>query len=153
MAPTLLSLAGLPVPSHMQGTDLSRVALGQTSDGPEAVLLQIFVPFNPDQVSMPWRGIVTSRYTYARYEHEPWVLFDRERDPAELNNLANQPEQAALQKQLDEQLAALMGKHGDRWKFNFNELVEEGGRLYRTKTFYTIGDFLDWTKISPDAGK
>lgn len=43
MAPTLLALAGLPVPRIMQGTDLSRVALGETTDGPDAVLLQIFV--------------------------------------------------------------------------------------------------------------
>ena len=153
MAPTLLALAGLPAPSTMQGSDLSRVALGQTTDGPSAVLLQIFVPFNPDQVSKPWRGIVTSRYTYARYENEPWVLFDRERDPAELENLVAKPEHAALQKQLDQQLADLMKKQGDSWKFNSNELVEEGGRLYRTKTFYTIADFLEFSKSSPEASK
>lgn len=146
MAPTLLALAGLPIPSHMQGTDLSRVALGQTTTGPDAVLLQIFVPYNPDQVPKPWRGIVTARYTYARFEHLPWLLLDRTSDPAELKNLANNPEHAALQSQLDNQLTALMQKNGDSWQFNSNELVEEGGRLYRTKAFYTIDDFLNWSK-------
>ena len=55
----------------MQGADLSRVALGQTTDGPEAVLLQIFVPFNPDGIATPWRGIITKDHTYARYENAP----------------------------------------------------------------------------------
>jgi arylsulfatase A-like enzyme len=153
MAPTLLALAGLQVPSNMQGTDLSRVALGQTQDGPDAVLLQIFVPFNPDQISRPWRGIVTGRYTYARYETEPWVLFDRERDPAEMRNLVGEPEHAALQKELDDRLAALMQKDGDSWRFNSNELVEEGGRLYRTKTFYTIDEYLTWAKANSGEAK
>ena len=53
MAPTLLALAGQPVPANMQGADLSRVALGETTKGPEAVLLQIFVPFNPDGIAKP----------------------------------------------------------------------------------------------------
>jgi arylsulfatase A-like enzyme len=153
VAPTLLALAGLTVPANMQGTDLSQVALGQTTQGPEAVLLQIFVPFNPDQVARPWRGIVTSRYTYARFEDQPWVLFDRQRDPAELRNLAGDAQHAALQKELDERLAALMKRQGDDWRFNRKELVEEGGRLYRTNTFYTIDEFLQWTKANPEGAK
>jgi arylsulfatase A-like enzyme len=149
IAPTLLALAGQSVPSQMQGTELSQVARGETTNGPDEVLLQIFVPFNPDQVARPWRGIVTSRYTYARFEQEPWVLFDRERDPAELDNLSDKPEHAELRKQLDTRLAALMHKHGDRWTFNSHELVEEGGRLYRTKTFYTVAEYLQWAKENP----
>ena len=37
-----------------------------------------------------WRGVRTQRYTYARWYHNeqgPW-LFDRERDPLEMTNLA-----------------------------------------------------------------
>jgi arylsulfatase A-like enzyme len=149
MAPTLLSLAGLPVPSNMQGSDLSKVALGLTDEGPQAVLLQIFVPFNPDQISTPWRGIVTQRYTYARFESEPWLLFDHEEDPNELDNLIGQPSSRELQQSLDEQLADLMSKNGDSWKYNSNELVEEGGRLYRHETFYTIPEYLEWARNHP----
>jgi arylsulfatase A-like enzyme len=153
MPPTLLALAGQPVPEHMQGADLSRVALGETTDGPDAVLLQIFVPFNPDQIAKPWRGIVTARYTYARYEEEPWVLFDRERDPFEMHNLAGDPAARELQQELDQKLAALMKQHGDDWKFNSSELVEEGGRLYRHQTFTTIDEYLAWAKEHPEVSK
>lgn len=153
MAPTLLALAGLPVPAKMQGTDLSQVALGHTTKGPEAVLLQIFVPFNPDQIHTPWRGIITATHTYARYEQEPWVLFEDQNDLAQMKNLAHSVPHAAVRAKLDEQLAALMAKHGDSWKFNSNELVEEGGRLYRHATFYTLDEYRDWVKANPDKAK
>lgn len=147
MAPTLLALSGESIPGGMQGTDLSRVALGETTEGPEAVLLQIFVPFTPDQIAKPWRGIVTATYTYARYEDLPWLLFSREQDPLEMHNLVSEPTQKGLQEKMDLKLAALMKKNGDAWSFNSAELVEEGGRLYRSKTFYTIADYLDWSKL------
>ncbi len=153
MAPTLLGLAGQPLPANMQGADLSRVALGETTDGPDAILLQIFVPYNPDQISTPWRGIVTDRYTYARFEDKPWVLFDRQSDPDELQNLATDPAQTELQRQLDRRLAALMREKGDDWRFNSSELVEEGGRLYRHATFYTIEEYLNWAQKNPDKAK
>ncbi len=149
MAPTLLALAGIEVPKEMQGADLSRVALGETTEGPEAVLLQLFVPYQPDGVSKPWRGIVTDTYTYARYEDEPWVLFDDKVDPAQMKNLASDAEHALLASKLDDQLAALMMMQGDSWNFNSNEPVEEDGRLYRHRTFYTIGEYLTWAEANP----
>ncbi len=153
MAPTLLALAGLEVPKTMQGADLSRVALGETTAGPDAVLLQIFVPFNPDGIAKPWRGIVTATHTYARYADEPWVLFDDQADPHQMKNLAAEATQTALREKLDAQLTALMKKHGDAWSFNFSEPVEEGGRLYRHSTFFTVTEYLDWAKANPDKAR
>ena len=116
--PTLLALAGLDVPKRMQGADLSRVALGQTTSGPDAVLLQIFVPFAGDKIEQGWRGIITDRYTYARFESEPWVLFDNVSDPSQLKNLAADPQHAALAQRLDTRLAQLMRDKQDAWSFN-----------------------------------
>lgn len=153
MAPTLLALAGLSVPKAMQGEDLSRVALGETTDGPAAVLLQIFVPFNPDQVAKPWRGIITAGHTYARFEEGPWLLFDQERDPAQMQNLVGDPVHAELERELDQRLAALMSRHGDAWSHNSSELVEEGGRLYRHAAFHTIDEYRQWAKANPDLAR
>lgn len=150
MAPTLLALAGQPVPANMQGADLSRVVLGETTKGPEAVLLQIFVPFNPDGIAKPWRGIITADHTFARYEKEPWVLFDDKKDPHQMKNLAADPSAAALRERLDNQLAALMKKNGDAWSIGSHETVEEGGKLYKHATFYTVQEYLDWAKANPD---
>jgi len=150
MAPTLLALAGQPIPDSMQGTDLSRVALGETTVGPAAVLLQLFVPYTPDGVLKPWRGLVTAQHTYARYEDSPWVLFDHQADPHQLTNLATHPASAALQEKLDAQLTALMEKNADAWTFNSPDFVEEGARLYRHQTFYTLEDYRTWAKANPD---
>jgi arylsulfatase A-like enzyme len=153
MAPTLLALAGRPVPPHMQGADLSRVALGQTTAGPDAVLLQLFVPFAGDAIDRPWRGIVTARHTYARFEDEPWVLFDNLADPLQQRNLAADPAHAALRAEFDGRLAALMRAQGDAWSFNRPQRVEEGGRLYRHATFYSVDDYLRWAAANPDKAK
>ena len=153
MPATLLGLAGLTVPAHMQGADLSRVALGQTTAGPDAVLLQIFVPFRPDQITAPWRGLITDRYTYARYENAPWVLFDNQRDPAQMTNLAADPAHTALRSDLDAKLAALMASKGDAWSFNSQEHVEEGARLYSKATYYSLQDYLAATKLEPVQSK
>jgi arylsulfatase A-like enzyme len=151
MPPTLLALCGLEVPSHMQGADLSRVALGETKTGPAAVLMQIFVPFNPDGIAKPWRGIRTDRYTYARYEDTPWILFDNQSDPWQIANLIGHAAHQDLERQLDQQLTALMKKHGDKWSFNSSAPIEEKGRLYRHRTFYTIDEYFAWIKDHPEA--
>jgi arylsulfatase A-like enzyme len=153
MPATLLALAGFEVPKTMQGADLSGVALGRTTTGPAAVLLQIFVPFRPDQITTPWRGIVTHQYTYARYENAPWVLFDNERDPWQMSNLAADPKHADLRAELDSKLAALMARNRDAWSFNRSEFVEEGGRLYSSKTFYTVQEYLDWASANAERVK
>jgi arylsulfatase A-like enzyme len=149
MPATLLGLAGLPVPEKMQGADLSRVALGQTTAGPAAVLLQIFVPYRPDQITTPWRGLITDRYTYARYENAPWVLFDNQRDPAQMTNLAADPTHGKLRGELDAQLAALMVAKRDAWSFNSPEFVEEDARLYGKATYYSVQEYLAATKAFP----
>jgi hypothetical protein len=126
----------------MQGTDLSAVARGETTEGPESVLLQIFVPYAQDGITEGWRGIVTPQHTYARYEDRPWVLFDHKEDPMEMRNLAEQPEHTALKQELDAKLQALMKKHGDAWSFNSRELMDDG-RLFSTeKAYYSIAEYM-----------
>ena len=50
-------------------------------------------------------------------------------------------------------IAALMKRHGDAWSFNSNDIVQEGGRLYRHSTFCTLGEYRAWTKANPDTSK
>ena len=153
MPATLLGLAGLTVPAHLQGADLSRVALGQTTVGPDAVLLQIFAPFRPDHITAPWRGLITDRSTYARYEYVPWVLFDNQRDPAQMTTLAVDPAHTSLRRDLDAKLAALMASKSDAWSFNSQEPVEEGARLSSKATYYSVQDYLAATKLEPTQSK
>ena len=150
LAPTLLSLCGLPVPAEMQGTDLSGVAVGATERGRDSAFFQIFVPFAGDGTPLPWRGLRTARFMYARTEAGPWVLYDLEADPYEKKNLADDPAHNALRERMDSKLADWMSRTGDSWALNSTAPVEDKGRLYRFGTFYTIGEYLDWAAKHPE---
>ena len=146
IAPTLLSLCGLPIPAEMQGSDLAKAVRGQSVRGPESAFFQFFVPFAGDGTPRPWRGVRTDRHMYARTESGPWVLYDLKDDPYERNNLAQDPSSAAVRNSLEATLASWMKRTGDSWALNSMEPVEDKGRLYRFGAFYTIREYLDWAK-------
>ena len=150
LAPTLLSLCGVSVPSEMQGTDLSRVVTGLSEQGPETAFFQIFTPFAGDGTSQPWRAVRSSRFLYARTEAGPWLLYDLKQDPFELRNLAGDPDSSSVRQQMELQLAAWMRRTGDDWSNNVTVPVEDRAQLYRFESFYTIRDYLDWAAKHPE---
>ena len=150
LAPTLLSLCGLAVPEGVQGTDLSGVVLGTTDRGPDSAFFQIFVPFAGDATPRPWRGVRTDRHMYARTQEGPWVLYDLEDDPYERENLADDPAHAALRERMEAKLAGWMKRTGDSWANDSMASVEDKGRLYRFRAFYTIREYQDWAARHPD---
>ncbi|MBI5086241.1 MAG: sulfatase [Acidobacteria bacterium] len=129
-APTLLRLCGAEVPRTMQGADLTALLTGRSSRAPDAALLQIFGPYQGDGTPAGWRGLRTARYTYARFQDRPWVLYDNQADPFQIENLATAPAAAKLRTRLDAQLQTWMARTGDSWAFNWSYPVEDGGRLY-----------------------
>jgi len=150
MAPTMLGIAGLPVPASMQGADLSPLVRGIGGAGPESAFFQIFVPYRSDNVPEGWRGVRTERYMYARTETKPWVLYDLQADPYEQRNLAADPAAVEIRAALEEKLAAWMKRTGDAWSFNSRQPVDDKGRLYRFGTFYTVDEYLKWAAAHPD---
>ncbi len=141
-APTLLRLCGAEAPRGMQGADLSKVVTGRSEQGPDSSFFQIFGPYRAGKVAEGWRGVRTQRYMYARYQAKPWVLYDLEADPFELRNLAEEPAAAGLVKEMDARLAAWMKRTGDDWSYNWTEPVEDGGRLYKDATYYSVKEYL-----------
>jgi hypothetical protein len=45
---------------------------------------------------------------------------------------------------MEARLAEWMRRTGDSWDHNWTEPVEEGGRLYRDRVFYTVDEYLKW---------
>lgn len=127
LMPTLLALCGVKPPGGLQGRDLSRRLLTAGPEGDEiedyaqAVYLQIFEPRPRHQVPGGWRGIRTSRYTYARLKDRPWVLFDHEKDPYESRNRVDDPSYAEVSARLDRVLEARMNQAGDTWELDLEE--------------------------------
>jgi len=149
-APTLLGLCGARIPPEMQGADLSKLVLGEATDGPDSAFFQIFGPYHAGKVADGWRGVRTQRYMYARYQSQPWVFYDLERDPYELNNLVSDPAAGALMEEMDRKLNAWMERTGDSWTFNWSHAVEDKGRLYRHETFYTVEEYVAWAEQHPE---
>ncbi|MCD6351602.1 MAG: sulfatase [Armatimonadetes bacterium] len=107
MAPSLLSLMGVEAREPMEGADLAGVFLGDEGPMPESVFLMDVVTMDEAHAQglREWRGVRTQRYTYARFaDGEPWVLYDNEADPYQLNNLATDPGAEGLRRELEEQL-------------------------------------------------
>jgi arylsulfatase A-like enzyme len=150
LCPTLLSLCQIAIPGHIQGTDLSDVVLGKQVSGPESAYLQIFGPYQGDGTPRAWRGVVTGRYMYARWESEPWLLYDLENDPYELKNLATEPAASSIRREMNERLADWMKRVGDSWRLDWDEPVEDDGRLSNYQAFYTVDEYLKWAKLHPN---
>jgi len=148
-APTFLGLAGLNVPKEMQGANLAAAFQGGKAQTPGSAFFQIFGRYDGDGTEGGWRGVRTERHMYARFEERPWVLYDLNRDPYELRNLADDPASASLRKDLDAKLAQWMKSTGDSWSYNWKGLVEDGGRLYRHRAFRTVAEFEAWMRDNP----
>lgn len=116
LMPTLLGLCGVPVPATAQGDDWSPVARGAAALEDNAALIECPTPFGEwtrARGGREYRGVRTRRHTYVRDLNGPWLLFDNEADPYQLDNLAGKPEHAALQARLEGELRRLLAKTGD----------------------------------------
>lgn len=114
--PTLLALCNLPIPSSVQGRNLSKILQGKQKDNVRATLISCVQPFGQWSRmagGKEYRGVVTKRYTYVRDLNGPWLLFDNLKDPLQMNNLVNNGANAALQGELEQQLQALLKNNKD----------------------------------------
>jgi arylsulfatase A-like enzyme len=92
---TILDLATVPVPSKYQGATLRPLLEGAH---PKTWRTDFYVEHhaNPAQIAT-WFGVRDNRYTYANYyKNGAEMLYDRERDPTELTNVAADPAYAAV---------------------------------------------------------
>ncbi len=114
--PTLLSLCGQPVPSAAEGLDFSGHMRGGADPSGGATVIGCVAPFGEysrARGGREYRGLRTARHTYVRDLDGPWLLFDHEKDPWQLENLVNKPEHAALQSTLDARLKRKLAAQGD----------------------------------------
>jgi arylsulfatase A-like enzyme len=145
--PTLLGLAGVPISGSIEGDDLSGAVRNPKISMDRAALYMGVAPFanlGPEAKdnSKEYRAIRTSRYTYVRDLKGIWLMYDDEKDPYQMNNLANKPEYASLQKELDGKLQAELKKRGDEFR---------GGQYYIDLWGYAVrnGNSIPYKPGSP----
>jgi len=113
LMPTLLGLLGVEVPKPVEGLDLSKQVRG---GGPESVLIEAICPFGECPEMPEWRGVRTKRHTYVRRLDGPWLLYDNQADPDQMENLVNRPTHAAIRAELDRELEQWLRKTNDPFK-------------------------------------
>lgn len=99
LAPTLLQLAGLSAPKEMQGRSFAGMLAGkkQPSDWRKASLYSYW------SIGPQHYGIRTDRYTYLKID-DHIELFDRLKDPDQIENLAPNPEYHSAIQELEREL-------------------------------------------------
>jgi arylsulfatase A-like enzyme len=119
-APTLLSLAGLPVPPEMQGKSLTPLLSAEAHPAKPESMYYHYYEFGPPHWVAPHYGIRTERYKLIYYySRNEWELFDLAKDPDEMENLviknglAVRPGYEAVIRQLATQLNALRKQYKD----------------------------------------
>lgn len=118
LMPTLLGLCGVPIPRTVEGTDFSKAMMTGIPLGNAAALIECPSPFGQWERrhgGREYRGIRTNRYTYVRDLQGPWLLFDNQNDPYQMDNLVNRPESAGLRRQLERLLSDKLRQTGDEF--------------------------------------
>jgi arylsulfatase A-like enzyme len=93
IAPTLLDLAGVEVPTAMDGASFLPLLRGEQVPWRDAVLYEYYWEWNYPQTPTMF-GLRTDRYKYIYY-HGVWgddEFFDLQDDPLEKHNLVRSPE-------------------------------------------------------------
>jgi arylsulfatase A-like enzyme len=121
LMPTLLGFCGVPIPKTVEGLDYSAFmrGAGENPNVENAALISCVAPFgewNRAAGGREFRGLRTARYTYVRDLSAPWLLYDNEVDPYQMNNLVNTPAAAEIQQRLDALLQKRLAAAHDDFK-------------------------------------
>ena len=103
--PTMLGLCDLPIPETAEGMDFSGYIQGNEDPADGAAVIACLHPFGEwartRHGGIEYRGIRSKRYTYVRSIKGPWLLYDNQEDPYQMNNLIGESEYTSLQQDLE----------------------------------------------------
>jgi arylsulfatase A-like enzyme len=119
LAPTLLEIAGFPVPAEMQGKSMMPLAEGKHDVPWRKDWLYEYYEYPGFENVRPCRGVRTERYKFIHFFVEPqeFELYDLQSDPEEMNNLYGKAEHAELTAHLKERLASLRAETKDSFEY------------------------------------
>ncbi len=135
--PTLMDLCGMEPSDSTQGLNYGPYLRGgDDPSGGQALVMCIhpFGQFTVQDGGREYRGLVTGRYTYVESLEGPWLLYDNQTDPYQLENRVNQPATAALQAQLHADLHALLQTRGDDFRPGQDYVAQWGYTIDETGT-------------------
>lgn len=148
--PTIASLCGIPVQDPIQARDLSEHLANGTKPQDNYGTYASYVPFGTwplqkhatdETRARAARGLRTERYLYVESLDGPWLLYDCQTDPLQLDNRINDPSLAPLRTELSRKLHARLAADGDEFLAPEEYIRRWGYEVDDTHTI-PIGD---WT--------
>jgi arylsulfatase A-like enzyme len=116
--PTLLRLCDLPVPNSVEGFDFSTAIRGGADPSGGATVIRCIAPFGEfvrRRGGREYRAVRTVTHTYVRDLNGPWLLYDNEADPYQLNNRVGKSDAAVLQASLEALLKKKLSEQHDEF--------------------------------------
>jgi arylsulfatase A-like enzyme len=162
--PSLCGLAGIKAPAQCGGQDFSPVMLGKPGPDPASqfILVNNFVrnyfrtQLEPGEWNYfyPFRGVRTKRYTYVVYAEGDWLLYDNQKDPYQLRNLAGDPAYAGVKADLAKELKAWLAKAEDPFIPEEWRKLSIPDRIARQNRHWTLCRYKrQWSRYKSDALK
>jgi arylsulfatase A-like enzyme len=115
LAETFLEIAGVDVPSDMQGRSMVPILKGKTPGNWRKEHYYHYYEYPGSHMVKRHYGMSNERYKLIHYYYDidEWELYDRVTDPLELRNVYNDPAYSSIKKQLHKRLTKLIIKFGD----------------------------------------
>ena len=114
-AQTFLKAAQIDAPDDMQGESLMPLLKGQNDQWNREAVYYHYYEYPSVHMVKRHYGIVTKEYKLAHfyYDVDEWELYDRKKDPNEMNNVYNDPEYTSVVEKLHAELEGLRTKYKD----------------------------------------
>lgn len=115
-AETFLDIAGVKVPSDMQGVSMVPVLKGKTPSDWRKEHYYHYYEYPAVHSVKRQYGISTQRYKLIHFYNDidEWELFDLKNDPMEMKNIYNESSSASIKTDLHKRLDKLREKYGDK---------------------------------------
>lgn len=111
--PSLLGLAGVEIPTSIEGKDISDLIKSPDPEADRVALVMSVCPFAKEYAFDEYRGIRTKQYTYVSSPDSATLLFDNILDPYQLNNLVSNRDSKPLKEEMDVKLRLALRQIGD----------------------------------------
>ncbi|MDC6390711.1 sulfatase [Maribacter sp. PR1] len=132
-AQTMLEAAGIQPPDDMQGESLIPLLKGNKKEWTRDAVYYQYYEYPSVHMVKRHYGLVNKAYKLVHfyYDVDEWELYDRLKDPNEMNNVYNDPAYAATVKKLKKELIELRKYYKDSPEQDqkYIDLYESSGKL------------------------
>lgn len=118
-APTFLQLAGVKVPSDIQGVSFLPLLEGKKPKNWRKSLYYHYYEYPAEHSVCRHYGVRTARYSLMHFYNDidEWELFDLKKDPEEMHNIYGKPGTEKITAQLKKELLRLQVQYDDPIRF------------------------------------